>query len=310
MWNKTFKIIFVSEEHSKIKEFNFSRIKIILLLLLSGGIMLSLAGLGVNFLTEQLYNFRLKRLEKERMAFRHELSIMKQKTKSLQEEMNKIIKHDDQMRTIVDIQKYDEDIRNVGIGGTELPKLTFSSYFAVEERMTNSLLENLDKIERLIGLESESFFEIQQAFLRNKDLAQHYPSIRPVDGGKLTDRYGPRTHPISGERDFHYGIDLSCPRGTPVKAPADGIVVVREWNASMGKFIRINHDAKNYGFETCYGHLNDYRVKVGQKVKRGDIIGYVGMTGLTTAPHLHYEIVRYGKHVDPLAFYYDPSILY
>lgn len=310
MWNKSFKVIFVSEERSTMKELTFSRFKLIIMLLFAGGILFSLAGLGVNFLTEQLYNFRLKRLEKERMSFRHELSVMKQKTQNLQEEMSKIMNHDDHMRTVVDMPKYDDAIRNVGIGGAEQPKLTFSSYFSVEEHMANSLLENLEKIERQIDLESESFFEIQQRIEKNKDFALHYPSIRPVDGGRLTDRFGPRIHPISGLRDFHYGIDLSCPKGTPVKAPADGIVIARQWNASMGKFIRIDHDAKDYGFETCYGHLNDFRVKEGQRVKRGDVIGYVGMTGLTTAPHLHYEIIRHGKHVDPLAYYYDPSTLY
>ncbi len=198
----------------------------------------------------------------------------------------------------------------MGIGGTELPKLTFSNFFSVEERLTNNLLSNLDKLERQIDLERESFFEISKAFERNKELSRHYPSIRPVEGGRLTDRFGWRTHPITGLRDYHMGIDLSVPRGTPVKAPADGVIIKVGWAASLGKNVQIDHSEKEFGFRTSFGHLSNYNVKVGQKVKRGDIIGYVGSTGLTTAPHLHYEVIHHDKHVDPLAYYYDPSILY
>ena len=117
--------------------------------------------------------------------------------------------------------------------------------------------------------------------------------------GSVTSRYGWRRHPVSGRRDFHEGIDIAGRYGGQVKATADGTVVFVGYKAGYGRTIKIGH---GYGLETLYSHLSSAKVRTGQKVQRGDIIGNVGTSGIATGPHLHYEIHKNGKTQDPLDF--------
>ncbi len=131
------------------------------------------------------------------------------------------------------------------------------------------------------------------------------PAIQPIALDQLTrfgSPFGYRMHPIHHYRKMHYGVDLTAPRNTPIHAAGDGIVVRADWAGGYGNCVRINH---GYGYLTLYGHMQKYIVKSGQKVKRGDIIGYVGNTGLSTSPHLHYEVRINGKPVNPVNFYYN-----
>ncbi len=127
------------------------------------------------------------------------------------------------------------------------------------------------------------------------------PSITPVRG-VLTSGYGYRADPITGSRTFHRGIDLSTSPGQPIYAPADGVIVQAERAGRLGNSISISH---GFGYSTRFGHLSKIAVEAGQRVTRGDVIGYVGNTGRTTGYHLHYEIKLDGKSVNPLAYILD-----
>jgi hypothetical protein len=120
----------------------------------------------------------------------------------------------------------------------------------------------------------------------------------PVAYAKLTSAFGPRWHPILGRPDFHHGIDLAAPLGTPVRAPAAGLVIEAGWRVAYGRFLRIRHDA---ALETVYGHLGGYAPGIGPGavVARGAVIGFVGASGRATGPHLHYEVHLHGVPVDP-----------
>lgn len=120
----------------------------------------------------------------------------------------------------------------------------------------------------------------------------------PVDGARLSSRFGMRRHPILGYTRLHRGLDFAAPRGTPIYAAGSGTIVALGRNGDFGKYIRIRH---RNGYETAYAHMNGYarRLKKGAKVKQGQIIGYVGATGLATGPHLHYEVLRHKKPVNP-----------
>jgi len=120
----------------------------------------------------------------------------------------------------------------------------------------------------------------------------------PVDGARLTSAYGPRRHPVLGEADHHDGIDLAAPVGTPIQAPADGVVVDVGWRGAYGRYVRIRHDTT---YETAYGHLSDFApgIHAGARVTRGEVIGFVGASGRATGAHLHYEILADGVPVDP-----------
>lgn len=124
------------------------------------------------------------------------------------------------------------------------------------------------------------------------------PSIAPVHG-VLTDGFGGRSDPFTGEKGLHTAVDISSASGQPVRSPADGIVVKAEWANGYGNVVYISH---GFGYSTRYGHLSNFAVKPGQKVKRGDVIGAVGSTGRSTGPHLHYEVRLNDQPVNPLAY--------
>lgn len=125
------------------------------------------------------------------------------------------------------------------------------------------------------------------------------PSRMPLDGASLSSGFGMRTHPVLGGRRAHKGIDFSAPTGTPIYASADGVVTRADWFSSYGLFISLDHGAT---LETRYGHLSRLNVAEGQPVKKGDLIGYVGSTGRSTGPHLHYEVRIAGMAVNPVPY--------
>lgn len=122
------------------------------------------------------------------------------------------------------------------------------------------------------------------------------PSRMPLDDARLSSGYGTRIHPVLGGRRGHTGVDLAAPTGTPVYATADGLVSRANWFSSYGNFISIEHGAD---LQTRFAHLSEIVVKAGEKVKKGELIGYVGSTGRSTGPHLHYEVRVDGVAVDP-----------
>ena len=125
------------------------------------------------------------------------------------------------------------------------------------------------------------------------------PSRMPLEDTKLTSDYGMRTHPVLGGRRSHKGVDLAAPVGTPIYATADGYVSKAEWFSSYGKYVSIEHGAN---LQTRFAHMSDIAVAAGTRVKKGDIIGYVGTTGRSTGPHLHYEVRIDGKAVNPVPY--------
>lgn len=128
------------------------------------------------------------------------------------------------------------------------------------------------------------------------------PSRMPVEGVKMTSDYGMRVHPVLGGRRAHKGVDLAAPSGTAVYATADGTVGMAQWYSSYGKYVSIEHGAD---LETRYAHLSDYIVAPGQSVKKGQLIGYIGSTGRSTGPHLHYEVRVAGEAVNPIPYMVD-----
>lgn len=165
------------------------------------------------------------------------------------------------------------------------------------ERLTGGpeqLLERESQLERHLGA-------VEQRLSEQQLLLAHTPTIAPVVG-VITDGFGPRIDPITRQAAFHDGLDISAAFATPVRAPADGLVVFADRESGYGRLVKINH---GYGFFTLYGHLDRILVKEGQRVKRGEVIGRVGMTGRTTGPHLHYEVWKDGEKQNPLHYILD-----
>lgn len=167
---------------------------------------------------------------------------------------------------------------------------------AVEVTDTGSI--DMEVLRKQIEETIETVTEIKKYLNEQRDLYRSTPLGWPVKG-VITSGYGKRTHPKFGEVAFHSGIDISVPIGTEVRSTADGIVVFSGWTVGSGYTVIIEH---GHGFTTAYAHNKENLVKVGQRVKRGDVIALSGNTGITTGPHLHYEIWKNGAHVNPLPY--------
>jgi len=148
----------------------------------------------------------------------------------------------------------------------------------------------------LLGTMASRLDIMRTGVQRRQALASATPSIWPVTGW-LTSRFGNRRDPFTGGPDFHPGLDISADYGEPVRATADGTVVVAERNGTYGNFVEIDH---GYGIVTRYGHLSRFHTGMGQQIHRGEVVGYVGSTGRSTSAHLHYEILLNGKLADPM----------
>lgn len=182
----------------------------------------------------------------------------------------------------------------------------FKRLFSLKSR--EKVLENLDtsdsgsidmeNLKHQIKSTVESVGEIKDYLRTQRDIYVATPKGSPVVGS-ISSQYGLREHPRSGEENFHSGIDISSSPGNPVKATADGIVSFSGWSGGSGNLVVLEH---GHGFSTFYAHNRSIPVKVAKKVKRGDIIGYVGSTGNSTGPHVHYEIWKDGKPINPVTY--------
>tara|TARA_B110000503_G_scaffold61247_1_gene97172 strand:- start:2881 stop:3858 length:978 start_codon:yes stop_codon:yes gene_type:complete len=194
------------------------------------------------------------------------------------------------------------EVRKAGFGG-------INRYENLEGFDNSKLvIQTTKKIEILtkqIVIQSKSLDEIERLATDKEKLLSAIPSIQPIKNNDLTrmaSGYGYRTDPFNKSRRMHWGMDFTAPRNTPIYAASDGKVIrVDSRSSGYGKHIRIDH---GFGYITLYAHLNNYNVKKGQKVIKGDIIGYVGSTGRSQAPHLHYEVQKDKKRVNPINFYY------
>jgi murein DD-endopeptidase MepM/ murein hydrolase activator NlpD len=208
-------------------------------------------------------------------------------------------------RIYFDAVPISSDERQAGFGGVNRYD-EFEGYDNSEKII--ALKKEVDKLKKRIAIQSESLDEIAVLAADKEELLAAIPAIQPVRNQDLTrmaSGYGFRTDPFNKVRKFHYGMDFTAPRGTPVFATGNGIVERADAGSSgYGNHIRIKH---GFGYTTLYAHLrsvNPYNVRVGQRVKRGEIIGYVGTTGRSQAPHLHYEVFKGSERINPINFYY------
>ena len=228
---------------------------------------------------------------------------LNRKMKQIESVLDNLQDRDNQIyRVIFEANPISDDVRKAGFGGV--------NRYADLEGFDNSELiisttKKMEILSKQIVVQSKSLDEIQRMALDKEVLLSAIPSIQPINNDNLrrmASGYGWRTDPFTKSRRMHKGMDFSAPTGTPIYAPSDGKVIrVDSRSAGYGKHIRIDH---GFGYVTLYGHLNEYNVRRGQRVKRGDVIGFVGNTGRSVAPHLHYEIRKDGKHLNPINFYY------
>ena len=223
----------------------------------------------------------------------------------------------EQMQAVLsNIEERDNDIYRIYFEASPIPKEQRRAGFGGVNRyndlegynsseMIINTTKQIDILSKMLVVQSNSLEEIQELAERKEELLAAIPSIQPVrkeDLKRMASGFGWRIDPFTKARKKHYGMDFSAVRGTPIYATGDGKIVRADNRSSgYGNHIRIDH---GFGYVSLYAHLHKYNVRKGQKVKRGDIIGYVGNTGRSVASHLHYEIFKDGKKINPLNFYY------
>jgi len=195
-----------------------------------------------------------------------------------------------------------EEQRRAGFGGINRykPLEGFTN-----SEMIISTTKRMDIIQKQMVIQSKSLDEITKLAAEKEKLLAAIPAIQPVRNEDLTrmaSGFGWRSDPFTKARKMHWGMDFTAPRGVPIYATGDGVVTRADNKSSgFGKHIRIDH---GYDYMSLYAHLSKYNVKKGQKVKRGDLIGFVGNTGRSEAPHVHYEVWKNGDRINPINFYY------
>ncbi len=243
----------------------------------------------------------LKR-EIEQLNLQYEL--MNREMDNVEKVLGHLQETDDNLyRTIFESEPVPSTYREGGIGGVnryeELDGFT-------NTQLITETATRLDKIRKKIYIQSKSFDELIVLAREKGEMLRSIPAIQPVSNKDLkrtASGFGLRIHPIYKISKFHSGMDFTAPTGTDVFATGDGVVkTVKSQRRELGNHIILDH---GFGYQTVYAHLDAFNVKVGQKVKRGDIIGFVGNTGLSTAPHLHYEVLLNNRYVDPALYYFN-----
>jgi murein DD-endopeptidase MepM/ murein hydrolase activator NlpD len=206
-------------------------------------------------------------------------------------------------RTIFEAEPIPASIRQAGFGGVDRYK-ELQGYNNSDLMIETT--KRLDRISKQLYIQSKSFDEVVKLVKGKAKLLASIPAIQPISNEKLNHPpggFGWRTHPIYKTPEFHPGMDFAAPEGTEIHATGDGIITRADDGAQgYGNHVVVDH---GYGYETLYGHMLRFVVHVGQQVKRGQLIGYVGSTGLSTAPHVHYEVHKNGQIVNPINFYYN-----
>lgn len=285
--------------YKRIELSNITKIKNLFLFLfgsvVSGLVMISIFFQFFDSPKEKILNREIKQLSTQ-------YKIVQEKLTQVELVLDDIQQRDDNIyRVIFEADPISKSVRKAGYGGINRYN-NLTGYNNSE--LVISTANKLDQITKQLYIQSKSFDEIIELAKNKKSMLASIPAIQPVsnkDLSRMASGYGPRIHPIYKTKKFHAGMDFSAKTGTPIYATGDGkISKVRKSRRGYGNHVIIEH---GYGYKSLYAHMQKYIVKRGQKVKRGEIIGYVGNTGTSVAPHLHYEVHKNGRKINPVNFF-------
>ena len=259
-----------------------------------------LAAFGIALLSNYVGTPAEIMLKDENQALVEQLKLAETSITDIENQLESISQLDNEMyRTILGLDPVTEDLRMAGTGGSD----AYSEYDYYSEdtaAILRSTASKLDRLERRLGVQKVSFAEVKKYYSTNRERLKSIPAIRPVNG-IIISGYGMRIHPVLRYKRMHEGIDFRADIATDVYATGDGVIKFAGRNGTFGNLIEIDH---GFGFVTRYAHLTSFvnKLKVGQEVKRGELIGFTGNSGLTEGPHLHYEVLVNNRPIDPLNY--------
>ena len=237
-------------------------------------------------------------------ALRENYSILNNKIRTLQEEIASLEKRDNEVyRSIFEANPVPDSARvKIIEKKKELEKVSLMS----DDQFEKEIAAQLDNLSARIAYQQKSYDDISKLIDNQDAKLSSIPAIQPVSNkqlNRIASGFGMRIDPVYGTPKMHKGLDFTAPQGTPIYATGDGIVKMSGFSeGGYGNHVVINH---GYGYETLYGHMVRIKVRAGQRVKRGEVIGWVGSTGKSTGPHCHYEVHINGNEVDPVYFFYN-----
>lgn len=247
-------------------------------------------------------NEKLMRIENERLQDKYKE--LNDRLKESQQQMDELVTRDNEVyRAIFEASPIPDSARAKAIAEEqEISKVDNMK----DKDLINSLVASLNSLTHNISAQKISYDELKDLLKDKEKLLACTPAIQPVsnkDLNRIASGFGNRIDPIYKTRKFHPGLDFTAPQGTPIYATANGVVTLAGNTADgYGNHVVINH---GYGYETLYGHMVRVKVRVGQRVTRGEVIGWVGTTGKSTGPHCHYEVHKNGQKIDPVYFFYN-----
>lgn len=248
--------------------------------------------LATDFFSTQASQVQVENLQSENEKLMEKYERLRWDMAEISDRYDRLTEKEIAIRTMFDLPEVNSQERQLGVGGPQPPvfaEMTSSEKYAFKTE------QEVDQLLRLSDFELEKFEEISGDLTNLKDRLDHTPSIWPTKGW-FGDSYGYRSDPFTGYKTFHHGIDIGYPTGTPVVVTANGRVKSAGRLGSLGNVVVVDH---GYGFVTRYGHLSKLNVQRGQTVKRGDVVAFIGKTGRATGSHLHYEVWRNGKDLNP-----------
>lgn len=245
-----------------------------------------------------------KKLRREIEHLRIEYDLLSDRLENISAVLKDLEERDDNIyRVIFEADPISDEVRQGGYGGVNKYK-SLQGYDNSELIIEST--KKLDKITKQLYIQSKSYDEIFRLAKNKAEMLASIPAIQPISNKNMkyvASGYGYRIHPIYKTSKMHTGMDFTAPVGTAIYATGNGTVSSTEYESKgYGNHLIINH---GYGYQTLYGHLSRIIAKPGQKIKRGDLIAYVGNTGTSTGPHLHYEVIKNGKQINPVNFYFN-----
>ena len=245
-------------------------------------------------------------LKKENQELETHYEILSKEVNIANKMIENLEERDDNVyRIIFEAEPIPNTIRQAGVGGVNRYKELLNGNLEREEIIINTYAK-IDELKRKMYIQTKSYDELINLASNKEELIAKIPAIQPVSNKNLqrmASGYGMRIDPFLKVRRMHYGLDFSLQKGNPIYATADGrIKTIKSSFGGLGKYIYIDHEN---GYMSVYGHLNKFNVKRGQRVKRGELIAYSGNSGRSTAPHLHYEIIKNGKKVNPINYFFN-----
>jgi murein DD-endopeptidase MepM/ murein hydrolase activator NlpD len=294
------KYYYFSEKSLAFVELNRFKSKLIIYVSLASLFFTTLL-FGGYFLITAVTNTRgdLASVKNENRHLKSKLVELTDKYESLRENLSQLGDKTENLRIAANLEPISDDEKLLGVGGGSFDN---SIDFLITSDYLERAVSFIDNIATRFEFEKLQYEEIAKKMKTNESLFESIPAIVPAKGDYIGSRFGVRTHPILKIRKMHTGIDFVANIGTPVYATGKGKVVFVGRNGGYGLEVRIDH---GFGYRTLYAHLSKVLVKRGQKVKRGDLIAKSGNSGLSTGPHLHYEISHNGKKLNPSQFFFD-----